>query len=1248
MKNLPLFKITWLIAIMVLAAHALNGQHKYTEWYTTYDPDPFVNGEGSNFNNIVSDGESIIANGVYTTTGNFQGIDLPEAVGKNAMITKMDLNGDYQWISTLTGSNIDAFYDMVVDSEGNIILVGWTSSSGSIEINEEEIYYQSQDWTNTSLIVKLSGEDGSLIWSTHFEGLSYTAVNSIRMAIDTADNVYIGGYYSSDFSVGDIDVDYNQTFGNDIFVLRFDAEGTVEWAQTIECEESGGYASTKALAVIDETLFVGIDYYKSYIAGDSTLPYEGEFYWNGVVKFDIETGDIGESKAYGMDNAEGYQIINQMEADDEGNLVLVGYFNGDYTLEGDDFSISGLGMDESYIIKIDSNLNTEWAKSAGCESIDRIFNVDISEAGDIFLNGGFFNGEPFVFEGVEVLEISTPPATSKFELILDADGEFIDAYGLYGYSGDAVITSSDAVFVYNNDVEYLFCAGSFINNVEFMEDTVSDADHAVGYVFAWDISESFITPNEDCEYFDDLDAGDYVAEQLGGFWTTWSGTPGGADDPLVSDAMAYSAPNSFVIDNTSADLILQMADQALSSGTYHYSHYMYVPSGNSGYFNVQSEPTPGVAWVIELYFDDGGTGSFAGQSTETFEYTQDEWFLVEINFDLNTGWSEVLFDGELILLFENANTIGGINYYGSNSGGEPGAYYDDVCIQEGYEIDPYCEDFDELLAGEFVAEQLGGLWTTWTGTPGGADDAPIVDEMAYSTPNAFAVNSTSVDLVKQLGTDPMDEGQWVYSHMINVPTGYSGYFNVQSEPTPGVDWVVEVFFDDGGSGSIVENGNTTTFYYTQDQWFMVELNFDLDSDMAQMLFDGYEVHQWVSAFTIGGIDYWGSDAGGAPGAYFDDVCFAPGWTLEPPVLDPPTNLEASVIDGDENIYLTWDEPGSVGGTEELIYDNDESTGAYIYNGYTMSTHMTPASSCKVLTLRFHTTGLGDFNATIFGWAGTQPGTQIVYEENAMTLDGNWVDVDVSGEDITFDGDFVVGFGSINALAFLSYDSDLDNGRSWDYNNTEMTWTTWFEAYLIRAVVEYTDGSTEELGAISDDPVLVAPGAVNSTHPTDYTNVETVEPINNIGAATEALLGYNVYYQHQSSGFDLLDYTTETEYIHEGMALITGLHEYYITAVYDEGESDVSNTAEVVISGIENILENNLNIFPNPAKDFVTIQSDNIIESVTIYNFAGQAIVKEKADSHAFRVNVSSYNPGVYIFRIDTDNGSINKYIVVGN
>lgn len=184
------------------------------------------------------------------------------------------------------------------------------------------------------------------------------------------------------------------------------------------------------------------------------------------------------------------------------------------------------------------------------------------------------------------------------------------------------------------------------------------------------------------ENFDSLTVGGYVAEQLGGFWTTWSGAPG-PEDARVTDALSNSPDNSFVVDSNVIDLVFQFGDYAIVSGQWLYSHYMYVPTGFTAYFNIQTHPTPAMGWNLELYFNDNGTGRFDGGSHATFTYDMDTWFLVEINYDYDAWKAWVTIDGRILTIFSNSKRIGGCNYYGWDDAGPPGAYYDDVCFKPG-------------------------------------------------------------------------------------------------------------------------------------------------------------------------------------------------------------------------------------------------------------------------------------------------------------------------------------------------------------------------------------------------------------------------------------------------------------------------------------------------------------------------------------------------------------------------------------
>jgi hypothetical protein len=294
-------------------------------------------------------------------------------------------------------------------------------------------------------------------------------------------------------------------------------------------------------------------------------------------------------------------------------------------------------------------------------------------------------------------------------------------------------------------------------------------------------------------------------------------------------------------------------------------------------------------------------------------------------------------------------------------------------------------------------------------------------------------------------------------------------------------------------------------------------------------------------------------------------------------------------------------------------------------------------------MKFYTTiqpGDNDFNATLFEWEGSQPGLDIIYEENAIAVEEDWVEVDIAAQNITFDGDFVVGFGSVNATTFIGYDTDLNNGRSWDYDNASPSWASWNEAYLIRAIVEYPDGTVAEVApvAVSSQPTIKS--MVNSAHPTDYTGVTVVKPIDNQAGQIRGLLGFNVYRDDNMINSELV---TETTYVDEDLSAST--YVYYVKAVYDEGESGPSNSVTVVITGI-NELERTVSIYPNPANNVVNINSDTQLKTVRIVNYTGQVVYTENVSGNTLSINTSDLATGIYVLQFESESGWTSQKLII--
>lgn len=314
-------------------------------------------------------------------------------------------------------------------------------------------------------------------------------------------------------------------------------------------------------------------------------------------------------------------------------------------------------------------------------------------------------------------------------------------------------------------------------------------------------------------------------------------------------------------------------------------------------------------------------------------------------------------------------------------------------------------------------------------------------------------------------------------------------------------------------------------------------------------------------------------------------------------MPAPTNL-SGYINGNI-VNLNWIGPG--GSNEELIYDNGTTTGAYNYPGFTMSTHFSPSGPCQILTLKYLTTinsGGSNFHARIFNWAGTEPGNLFYFYNNVQAIEG-WLELDISGDNLMVDGDFVVGFASLDTLSFLGFDGNLNNGRSWDYNETNQAWSTWDEAYLIRAVVQYSDGTKAELGKV------------------------------------EGLLGYNLYRNNIKVNSSLIINTHATDEL-----LGWGEYTYNVTAVYNEAQSAFSNDFTVnFYFGIDEPKQIDARVYPNPSDHIVFIESSEEIESISLYTIAGKSVMSVEETGTEMLLDVSNLDAGLYLLKIQTAEGT---------
>lgn len=108
----------------------------------------------------------------------------------------------------------------------------------------------------------------------------------------------------------------------------------------------------------------------------------------------------------------------------------------------------------------------------------------------------------------------------------------------------------------------------------------------------------------------------------------------------------------------------------------------------------------------------------------------------------------------------------------------------------------------------------------------------------------------------------------------------------------------------------------------------------------------------------------------------------------------------------------------------------------------------------------------------------------------------------------------------------------------------------------------------------------------------------------------------------------------------------GTYTYGINTICSNSLESETTSTEIVVdySAIDEIL-GSLKVYPNPAKEFVKIEGENI-ETVFVYNMLGQCIKTITVNDNSADINIRDLNQGVYIFKIKQAGIIIHRSVVV--
>lgn len=112
----------------------------------------------------------------------------------------------------------------------------------------------------------------------------------------------------------------------------------------------------------------------------------------------------------------------------------------------------------------------------------------------------------------------------------------------------------------------------------------------------------------------------------------------------------------------------------------------------------------------------------------------------------------------------------------------------------------------------------------------------------------------------------------------------------------------------------------------------------------------------------------------------------------------------------------------------------------------------------------------------------------------------------------------------------------------------------------------------------------------------------------------------------------------------GSTLNVGVHDVQLSFTDDAGNistCDFTITVNQVLNSADSPLNNSISIYPNPATDYLTIDSQGRIHQIRILTLAGHLMVQTTDKI----VDLTSFQSGIYLLQIETDRGTVVQKII---
>ncbi|UKN00282.1 hypothetical protein K6119_11105 [Paracrocinitomix mangrovi] len=275
-------------------------------------------------------------------------------------------------------------------------------------------------WSIALLFVSFNIKAQQLSWVSSVGGGSLT--DALDFCVDDSGNTVIIGTFNgtADFDPGPNSMLVNANGQDDLFVLKLNDLGELIWVKSIGSShlvQASNIALDQNNDIIISGSFSGtVDFNPD--AGDSTITSNGNY-----DIFILKLNSIGEFQWVKQTGGTDSEVSLSMVTDLEGNIIIVGFFQGqiDSSTDQSGIYLNASGNYDTFICKYDVDGNLIWAQRIGGDGLDTAYDVDIDSSNALVICGSFAGIVDFD-NSAQTTQLTSNGDQDAYVLKLDADG----------------------------------------------------------------------------------------------------------------------------------------------------------------------------------------------------------------------------------------------------------------------------------------------------------------------------------------------------------------------------------------------------------------------------------------------------------------------------------------------------------------------------------------------------------------------------------------------------------------------------------------------------------------------------------------------------------------------------------------------------------------------------------------------------------------------------------------------------------